>query len=567
MSHPPHLTREEQAKIEIGQTESTHAINLFLTGILVTLLLAVPVVESLQQWRTTRGRPVCAGIMRLFPTSAELWAVAAVPGVRAKFDQLRQLNNRILRDIGRYETDLKEGSVFVRTLIPPLQILITGFLRGGTEEAYLGREGWLFYRRDVDSVMGRGFLDPQVLAHRAAGGTELKAPPQPDPVQGIVHFRDQLAARGIELIVVPVPVKPTLHPEKFTARYRGRPDPVHNASYAEFRRRLEAARVHVLDPASALMANRSPEAPPLCLATDTHWTPVAMERVAGMIADTIRKTVQLPEAQSMAIRVAEQFLTHTGDIAGMLKLPSGHPLTRPESVTIRQVLVGNGFWRPDPRADVLLLGDSFANIYSLEALGWGESAGLAEQLSLALGRPVDALRRNDAGAWATRDMLARELAQGHDRLAGKRVVVWEFAARELAAGDWKLIPLRLGTPRPSVFFTPESGAMIPVSGFIRAIAPVPRPGSVPYKDHIVTLHVTDLEGSPSVPAGGQALIYVWSMRNNEWTAAARWLPGQRIELTLQAWSDVESRFDAINRAELNDDALMLETPCWGEVKP
>jgi alginate O-acetyltransferase complex protein AlgJ len=49
------------------------------------------------------------------------------------------------------------------------------------------------------------------------------------------------------------------------------------------------------------------------------------------------------------------------------------------------------------------------------------------------------LAQNDSGAFATRQALARELEGGEDRLAGKRVVVWEFAARELAVGDWKPI--------------------------------------------------------------------------------------------------------------------------------
>jgi hypothetical protein len=78
-------------------------------------------------------------------------------------------------------------------------------------------------------------------------------------------------------------------------------------------------------------------------------------------------------------------------------------------------------------------------------MGWGASAGLAEHLALALNQTVDALRRNDAGAHATREMLALELKRGCNRLAGKKVVVWEFAARELAQGDWKLLDLRPDT--------------------------------------------------------------------------------------------------------------------------
>ena len=94
-----------------------------------------------------------------------------------------------------------------------------------------------------------------------------------------------------------------------------------------------------------------------------------------------------------------------------------------------------------------MLGDSFANIYSLEMMNWGCAAGLAEQLSFALNRPVDTILRNDDGAYATREMLSRELAQGEDRLAGKKVVVWQFAARELAVGDWKLLDMTLKQSR------------------------------------------------------------------------------------------------------------------------
>jgi alginate O-acetyltransferase complex protein AlgJ len=93
-------------------------------------------------------------------------------------------------------------------------------------------------------------------------------------------------------------------------------------------------------------------------------------------------------------------------------------------------------WRSSREADVLVLGDSFSNIYTLESLGWGTSAGFVEQLSYGLRRPVDRLVQNDQGAFATRAMLGRDSR----RLDGKRVLVYQFAARELAFGDWQVIP-------------------------------------------------------------------------------------------------------------------------------
>ncbi len=86
---------------------------------------------------------------------------------------------------------------------------------------------------------------------------------------------------------------------------------------------------------------------------------------------------------------------------------------------------------------MLVLGDSFSNIYSAESFGAGTSAGLVEHLSYILQRPIDRLVQNGDGAFATRTLLQEDPS----RLAGKRVVVYQFATRELTIGDWRLLPL------------------------------------------------------------------------------------------------------------------------------
>jgi alginate O-acetyltransferase complex protein AlgJ len=256
----------------------------------------------------------------------------------------------------------------------------------------------------------------------------------------------------------------------------------------------------------------------------------------------------------------------TGDIARMLRLPANKDLYGPQRVSISAVTFRGLPWQPTKDADVLVLGDSFANMFSLSALGWGESAGFVEHLSFWSGtRPVDCILRNSDGAFATREMLSRELARGHDRLAGKKVVVWEFAARELAFGDWKMLPLKLGQPTPAKFFVPKPGESLTASGTVEAVSTVPRPGSVPYKDHVLALHLTDLtvEGREET-AGLEAVVYAESMRDNVLTAAARLRPGDRVTLRLRPWSDVSNRYEKINRSEIDDPAVQLEEPCWGE---
>ncbi len=234
-------------------------------------------------------------------------------------------------------------------------------------------------------------------------------------------------------------------------------------------------------------------------------------------------------------------------------------------MTIRPVTNAAGEpWRPDPAAEVLLLGDSFANIYSLEMMNWGSAAGLAEQLSFALNRPVDAILRNDDGAYATREMLRRELAQGEDRLAGKKVVVWEFAARELAAGDWRLLDMTLKQSHKPADDPPPAGRELIVSGTIAAKSAAPRAGQMPYAHHIFTLDLIDLQVHSGMLNDPKIVVYLFSMRNQQNTPAFSWPIGKRVKLKLQSWKPhFFARYGRINRSETND--IELKRPWWGEV--
>ncbi len=235
------------------------------------------------------------------------------------------------------------------------------------------------------------------------------------------------------LVVMPTPVKPTIHPSQLSA---GVPvgSALHNASFDTFVEDLRAEGVLVFDTTTV--------GPLQYLATDTHWTPQTMQRVVEGLAAFLQHHVGLPPLTPAGYLVAPREAQQIGDTAAMLDLPPNQMLYPPERVTLRFVSDAAGDpWRPSPDADLLVLGDSFANIYSLPTMGWGEAAGLVEQLSYMLQRPIDRIVQNDEGAHATRGLLRHALASGSDRLAGKRVVIWQFAARELAFGDWRVIRL------------------------------------------------------------------------------------------------------------------------------
>jgi alginate O-acetyltransferase complex protein AlgJ len=539
------LSRETEAELALKHTIFTPGARFLLIALFLLTITAVPAIQIAAELRAPRpsGGLATFDIYKVLPTWRKIRAVRNVA-------RLWRLLPRAA-DLKAAEKSIESDSVVSKWLLPRVQAVLTGQLRAGNEQVYLGNDEWLFYRLDVDYITGPPFLDASQMKRRLGV--------QPDPTRAIVDFRNQLAARGIELILVPVPVKPGIEANHLSARADGR-TPLHNASFPEFKTRLEMAGVRVFNPIPSLMRSKPGAS---YLRSDTHWRPEMMELAAESLA------ALLPPSPTTHIPfqvVPKEIVGPLGDIAKMLSLPPSQNLYGPENITIHQVLSGNTLWHPSKDGDILLLGDSFSNIFSLESGGWGESAGFAEHLSRASGRPLDCILRNGGGASVTREILSRDLARGRDRLAGKKVVVWEFVERELAFGDWKIIEMKLGQPVPARFFVPKAGEEVVVNGTVEAISTVPRAGTVPYKDHILALHLTDLAvegGSKNEPL--EALVYLESMRDNVLTAAARFRPGDRVTLRLRAWTEVSDQYEKINRSEIDDPAVQLEEPCWGEI--
>jgi len=420
--------RERIAKIEIGQTDISPALAWLLVGAFLLTIALVPLID-LATGRATRSGVSLSTLAEVVPTARrEGWLAGS---------------HALLRQMHQFESGLEKGSFLSGALLPLTQRVLTA-LGVGNEKVYLGRAGgerWLYYAPDLRYVTGPGFLDPATLRRRRLEGEEWEAAPRPDPLPALVDFRRQLARRGIALIVMPAPVKPMIEPEGLTRH--GTPTlPLQNPSWPDFAARLRAAGIELFDPAPLLAVAKGRSGAPQFLRTDTHWAPRAMDLVAGSLAERVRSLPGLSPATGAGYFRQAQAVSNLGDLAVLLTLPASHPLKSAEKVTIQRVQTAEGLpWKADPRAEVLLLGDSFTNIYSQSDLGWGTGAGLAEQLAYHLGRPVDRLALNSGGAYTTRQRLAQELAAGNDRLAGKKVVIYELAARELAIGDWKLIRL------------------------------------------------------------------------------------------------------------------------------
>jgi len=439
---------------------------------------------------------------------------------------------------------------------PPVQAWLAARLRVGTSQVVVGGGGWLYFRPALEHLVGPPFLAPERL-----GAVDRHADPRP----AILDFAAQLRRRGIALVFVPVPVKAALEPEPLAGAVDPGRLPLANPSLAPLVRELEAEGVHVFDPGPVLADLKRSSGKPVFLATDTHWRPEAMQAVARELARFIGERVEFDEVPDPGYTSESAEIESRGDLVGMLGLPADSRAFVRERVALEKVVDSDDrLWRLDTRADVLLLGDSFANVFTMPELGWGEAAGFAEHLSLALGRPVDTMLINATGSFWSRALLARELAAGRDRLAGKRVVVWEVAGRELSSGDWRPIPLRLGHNVSRAFFVPARGETVDVHGVITAMGVVPQPRSAPYADYVVALRLSDLESERADVRGREAVVFVIAMRDYTLTPAAGWRVGRQVGLRLRPWAAVADEYGAFTRGELDDDALMLVEPCFGE---
>lgn len=382
---------------------------------------------------------------------AFLLAIFAVPLSQAYLEKRAEEESPLLdlfrraptvENLRQLEKDIEQASYAKVFVQPRLQLQLTRHGRVGNKLAVIGQDGWLYYQPGVLHVAGPGLLDADVRASRHEDALDAgEEPAQTDPRPAILGFHRALAQRGIRLVLMPIPDKASLAAQHLHGRALR--DWPRNSDYDALLADLGEQGVAVFDARQGLSA---PPLESLFLVQDTHWTPTFMQRQARALARYVSSIATLPPlAASPSLAAVPMPVSRVGDLVDMLKLPDDQALFAPQTVTVQQVQDASGApWEPDPKADVLLLGDSFTNIFSLEGMGWGVAAGLAPHLALELGRPLDVLAQNDSGAFATRQALARELAAGSDRLAGKRVVIWELASRELSVGDWKLLDYTVG---------------------------------------------------------------------------------------------------------------------------
>jgi hypothetical protein len=302
--------------------------------------------------------------------------------------------------------------------------LCTKQATAGESMTVAGSDGWLFLRSELRHI-GVGTF----WGEAAAKVSKASSPDKADPLPAIVDFNAQLKALGIELILAPVPCKALIYPEKLSGPAAGRMDTVHQ----EFYQQLAAKGVKVLDLADAFAKEKAKAAAPvLYCKTDTHWSPYACELTAKLVKERLGSRAWL-QAKPGAFTTAAEKRTIVGDLTdgkGSEELP------------VRVVTGADGTATEDKASPIILLGDSHTLVFHAGQDLHGTGAGLADQLAAEMGIAVDVIGVRGSGATPARVNLLRRAKADPAYLAGKKVVIWCFAAREFTeSSGWSLVPL------------------------------------------------------------------------------------------------------------------------------
>jgi hypothetical protein len=379
-------------------------------------------------------------------------------------------------NLRQYEKTLEEKSWFQQQLRPRVQGMYFGLFHETGAKAMIGVDPWLFYRPDV-----RYLLEPDRMETDTSSSAWVKSDGggtrRQSVLKSILHYRVQLKERGIELLLVPVPGKPAVYPDKVTRRLVGSKPGVASPT-SELLRELESHGVAVVDLHALFQEHRSAPSnhlDSLYLAQDTHWTPAGARLAAECVA---RKLISLGwlAAGDKQYKIRRIQVKRNGDILDMMQIPGVGNRFPPETVECEQVLDPVlGMMTPSPSdrpgtykypaqtASVLVIGDSFCRIYQLpepkslgEIAGGGTdemakkdglstrrllpgSAGFLAHLALALKMPVDSIV-SDGGASTD---VRKRLSMNPEILEGKKVVIWEFVERDIQSGreGWEFVAL------------------------------------------------------------------------------------------------------------------------------
>jgi hypothetical protein len=354
-------------------------------------------------------------------------------------------NDRYIR---LFEKELDDNSIFASVIRPAILHARFAIFRDLGDKGIQGQNKWMFYTPDVEYL-----VKPSMLDSRSIPLDPNNKPLIVGPIEAILRFKRQLAKRGVDLLIVIVPGKPSIYPDLLIKKMRQDQSAAFSHSL-EMIKELRLKGVETVDLFTPFVHERSGDltaGDSLYLRTDTHWKGRGARRAAYEVSQRIKQYPWYSPGTTEYI-VDSVMIDRTGDIAVMCGLsltgkfnsPTPYPAEPTRCYQVFHVIrdgLGNEVQRVLYKDDfhssgILVLGDSFSRMFQTDD---PRGAGWIAHLALELSQPVASIVNDGGASTLVRESLKRRL----NLLKGKKLVVWEIVERDFRFGaeGWKDVPI------------------------------------------------------------------------------------------------------------------------------
>jgi hypothetical protein len=375
------------------------------------------------QIKLTQSFLIAAFIMIIVSVGLTQITVELSRGQRPQIQELF-LNPPTQANLNAFEKGIERSCWLAEKLRPWAQYLNFLVLTDAGDKAIVGRDGWFFYKPSV-----------RYLVEPCSTKSEV--------ISAIQSFRERLADRGIELMVVIAPNKASVYPEMLARRSQRLPQPANPDTLAIISE-LSQAGVELVNLFDVFSQERaaSSDSTQYYLSQDSHWSAEGVTLAAKAVAKRLQALGWVEKAESK-YELRPAVIKRHGDILEMMQTPQLKHHFAPEPVHCIKVFDADTdqAYTDNPDSPVLVLGDSFLRIYQSDEPG---SAGFIAHLAAELGFDLASIVSDGGASTLVRQALYRKPAL----LANKKLVIWEFVERDIRFGTegWQEIPLPILEP-------------------------------------------------------------------------------------------------------------------------
>ena len=487
-----------------------------------------------------------------------------------QYDPTNEKTPDLVHHLRAVEGKIDEAK-FRKSAVRLLQRVMTPVLSEGNQKVFIGKDDWLFFKPAMKGLTGYGPLKPEPPSPMKDPTVKGWSPALP----AIEKFSAQLKERGIDLVMVPLPVKPMIYPEMIDGKDHS--GPVRHADSDALYAKLREAGVDVLD-LSDTFWQRKQSGEQMFLKQDTHWTSDTMREAARLVAEHVKSKPYFEGLETNA-EFDEQSAERgfVGDLVNKLELQDSELFQEEKQlVSIINDAATGMIVEDDTKSPVVLLGDSFVNVFDAPDIGFGDpnwrpkhendrepliGAGFRRHLARELGMTIDTIAINGGAASKVRQDFA---LRPDNQVREKKVVIWLLASRDLFLSE---TPAREeGVNWTDVEFNPNEEIEVPENGFVATAKLLEKsehadPQKVTYPDAVFACLYEIESVEEGVYEKEQVLVYQWAFRKKELLPTSKFEVGKKYKLVLSPW-DSKKTLQTVNKTtkpewELRFDLLPL----------